>query len=217
MSIRWPLFCIAPALSALRTNLAAPLGAAPSARRGLARCARRAATIGLCSALFALGCGGGQYGFARTYSPLSAEAEHFEDAQQPTYQDLIREPNKYKEIEIGWFGVVNALEPAKGGKTRITLSLRAHQARHLCSEDASSSCRVTVSEASLATFTADVALSSADLEGKDRVWNGSLLKVYGKYTGEYSEETGPVIDVVYHRHWPRGTYVTTAARGSMRR
>ncbi|HEX6239439.1 MAG TPA: hypothetical protein VFZ61_01045 [Polyangiales bacterium] len=173
--------------------------------------------LGVSSAFFALGCGGGEYGFARTYHPLGAEAEHFEDAQQPTYQDLIREPNKYKDIEIGWFGVVNEVHADKSGKMRITLSLRAHQARHLCSEDSSSSCRVTVSEASLATFTADATLTSAEISGKDRVWVGSLLKVYGKYTGEYSEETGPVIDVVYHRHWPRGTYVTTAARGSMRR
>jgi hypothetical protein len=214
VSIRWPFLCTAPA----RSSAPDPqLAATRLAARSALRRAGPALAIGLFAGFFALGCGGGEYGFARTYSPLGAEAEHFDDAQQPTYQDLIREPNKYKEIEIGWFGVVTGLAPAAGGKTRVTLSLRAHQARHLCAEDSSSSCRVTVSEASLATFTADVTLSSAELTGKDRVWTGSLLKVYGKYTGEYTEETGPVIDVVYHRHWPRGTYVTTASRSSMRR
>jgi hypothetical protein len=169
------------------------------------------------AAFCAISCGGGEYGFARTYAPLGAEGTHFEQAQQPTYQDLIRDPNKYKEVEIGWFGVVTGMSAGPKGRTRIALSLRAHQARHLCSEESSSSCRVTVSEAPLANFTADVSLSSSEINGKERVWTGSLLKVYGTYTGEYSEETGPVIDVVYHRHWPRGTYVTTAARGSMRR
>lgn len=168
-------------------------------------------------ALLAGACGGGEYGFARTYSPTGPESSHFEQAQQPTYQDLIREPNKYKDVEIGWFGVVTGVANAPKGRTRLTLSLRAHQARHLCADESSSSCRVTVSEASIAVFTADVDLSAAERDGKDRLWNGSLVKVYGKYTGEYSEETGPVIDSVYHRHWPRGTYVTTAQRAAMRR
>ena len=197
----------------------APLDSnAARARFGFAR-ARHALCAWLLAgaACGAVACGGGEYGFARTYAPLGAEGTHFEQAQQPTYQDLVREPNKYKEVEIGWFGVVSGVAAGKNGRTRLTLSLRAHQARHLCSEESSASCRVTVSEASLATFTADIALSSSELNGKDRVWPGSLLKLYGYYTGEYSEETGPVIDVVYYRHWPRGTYVTTAARGAMRR
>jgi hypothetical protein len=176
----------------------------------------RCLALSLTLATMACG-GGGQYCFARTYSPLGSEGSHFEQAQQPTYQDLIREPNKYKEVEIGWFGVVTGMTNAPQGRTRLTLSLRAHQARHLCAEESSSSCRVTVSEASIATFTADVDLAASERDGKDRLWQGSLVKVYGKYTGEYSEETGPVINSVYHRHWPRGSYVTTAQRASMRR
>jgi hypothetical protein len=173
--------------------------------------------LGVFAGFAAFSCGGGEYGFARTYSPVGAEDSHFEEAQQPTYQDLIREPNRYKEIEIGWFGVVTGVQAGAKGKSRVTLSLRAHQARHLCSEDSSSSCRVTVSEGSIATFSADLQLRNSETAGQDRIWTGSLLKVYGKYTGEYSEETGPVIDVAYHRHWPRGTYVTTASRATMRR
>jgi hypothetical protein len=99
----------------------------------------------------------------------------------------------------------------------LTLNLRAHQARHLCTEDSRSSCRVTVSEAQLGVFTVDLVLKPEEVNGKERIWVGSLLKVYGTHSGEYSEETGPVLNVSYHRHWPRGFYVTTAARGSMRR
>lgn len=168
-------------------------------------------------AMSSAGCGAGEYGFARTYSPLGAEETHFEQAQQPSYQELVREPNKFGQTEIGWFGVVTGMESSKDGRTRVLLSLRAHQPRHLCSDESRSSCRVTVSETSLGSFIADVKLRPDESEGKDRVWQGSLLKVYGKYTGEYDEETGPVIDVSYHRHWPRGTFVTTAQRAAMRR
>ena len=159
----------------------------------------------------------GAYGFARTYKPLAAEHRHFDEAQQLTYQDLVREPNAYKTIEVGWFGVVTDMQTRPGGRTRLVLSLRAHQPRHLCSEESSSSCRVTVSSALLGTFSADVALKPEELSGQERIWVGSLLKIYGMPTGEYSEGTGPILDVKYYRHWPRGYYVTTAQRTEMRR
>jgi hypothetical protein len=162
-------------------------------------------------------CGGGEYGFARTYSPLPSEQTHFGQAEEATYQDLLRDPRRFEKTEVGWFGVVTNMGSAKDGRARVTLSLRAHQARHLCSEESSSSCRVTVSEASLGVFTVDLALKPEEINGKERVWVGSLLKVYGTHSGEFSEETGPVLNVSYYRHWPRGFYVTTAARGSMRR
>ena len=162
-------------------------------------------------------CGGGQYGFARTYSPLGAEQSHFKAAQEATYQDLVREPRRFEKTEVGWFGTVSNVDKAPDGRARLTLNLRAHQSRHLCTEDGSASCRVTVSEAQLGVFTVDLALKPDEISGQDRVWLGSLLKVYGTHSGEYSEETGPVLNVSYYRHWPRGYYVTTAARGSMRR
>jgi len=46
---------------------------------------------------------------------------------------------------------------------------------------------------------------------------GSLVKVYGHVMDAGNEETGPVIQAEHYRHWPHGTFVTTAARGSMRR
>jgi hypothetical protein len=162
-------------------------------------------------------CGGGQYGFARTYSPLASEQTHFDQAEEATYQDLLRDPRRFAKTEVGWFGTVSNVAAAADGRARLTLNLRAHQARHLCAEDSRSSCRVTVSEAQLGVFTVDLALKPDEINGKERIWVGSLLKVYGTHSGEYSEETGPVLNVSYYRHWPRGLYVTTAARGSMRR
>jgi hypothetical protein len=170
--------------------------------------------LGLC--LFSA-CGGGAHGFARTYKPLAGEQRHFEEAQQLTYQDLVREPNAYKNVEVGWFGVVTDMQTQPDGRTRLVLSLRAHQPRHLCSDESASSCRVTVSTTSLGTFSADLALKPAELAGKERIWQGSLLKIYGVPTGQSDESTGPILDVKYHRHWPRGYYVTTAQRAEMRR
>ena len=170
--------------------------------------------LGLC---WFAGCGGGSYGFSRTYQPLAGEQRHFDQARQLTYQDLVREPNAYKTVEVGWFGVVNELRNLSDGRTRLLLTLRSHQARHLCADESKSSCRVTISEAGLGTFSADLKLKASELEGQERVWHGSLLKIYGMPTGEYSEETGPVLEVTYYRHWPRGYYVTTAQRSAMRR
>lgn len=181
---------------------------------------RRAAApllaLAICTGALAA-CGGGQYGFARTYSPLTSEQTHFDKAEEATYQDVLRDPHRYEKTEVGWFGSVTNISPGAGGKTRLTLSLRAHQARHLCSDDGKSSCRVTVSEAQLGVFTVDLALTPDEQNGAERIWVGSLLKVYGTHSGEFSEETGPVLNVSYYRHWPRGYYVSTAARGSMRR
>jgi hypothetical protein len=168
-------------------------------------------------ALLAVGCGGGAYGFARTYKPLGSEQHHFDRAQQPTYQDVLRDPNAYAKVEIGWFGVVTEVQSRPDGRTRLVLALRAHQPRHQCSDESASSCRVTVSATSLGTFSADVSIKGSDREGPERIWVGSLLKVYGLPTGEYDETTGPVLDVKYYRHWPRGYYVTTAQRADMRR
>ena len=61
-------------------------------------------------------------------------------------------------------------------------------------------------------------MSPEDLvDGTERLWTGSLLKVYGHVTDAGTEETGPTIQVDHYRHFPHGTFVTTAAAGSMRR
>jgi hypothetical protein len=169
--------------------------------------------------ILAVGCGGGaSYNYARTYEPLSAEKAHLARSETPvSLEQVKRDPNGYKGDELGWFGVVTGMGDLSDGKTRLSLSLRAHQERHLCGDERGSSCRVTVSEKDLGPFTVDVALSPEEKLGQDRVWFGSLLRVYGHPTGEYDAEGGPLLDVTYFRHFPRGTYVTTASRGGMRR
>lgn len=179
------------------------------------RPAHRAACFAL---LAALGCGaGGPYNFARGYEPLSSEKPYYGAAQTASYEDVKRDPNAYRHAQLAWFGVVTGMRQLDDGRVRLGLSLRAHQPRHLCADESRRSCRVTVSEKDLGSFSVELALTPGETEGKERVWQGSLLKVYGSATGEYDDEGGPLLTARYHRHWPRGYYVTTAQREAMRR
>lgn len=164
------------------------------------------------------GCGGaGPYNYARTYEPLISERGHLERAQEIPYERVKSVPHDYKETELAWFGVVSAAHDLPDGRAQLKLAARTHQARHLCRDEYQDSCRLTVSESSPGEFTVRVALKPDEKQGKERVWVGSLLKVYGKPTGESDEQGDPVIEPAYYRHWPRGYYVTTAQRGAMKR
>jgi hypothetical protein len=167
--------------------------------------------------LWLAACGANQYNFARSYEPLADEQLHYDTAGVITYEEVKRDPNGFQTSEVAWFGVVTAVGDLPDGRTRLFLSLRSHQERHLCSDEREASCRVTVSARDLGPFSADVLLSKEEKLGTERVWVGSLVKIYGRPTGDYDDDGGPILDSKYHRHWPRGTYVTTAQRAGMRR
>ena len=96
--------------------------------------------------------------------------------------------------------------------------VRTHQDRHLCEDETEGSCRVTVSDRDGGPFSAVIALAPEDTAGENRVQTGSLLRVYGPLIpGQYDAQGGPVLRAQFYRHFPRGQYVTTAARGSWRR
>lgn len=168
-------------------------------------------------ALAAIACGGGNYGHTRTYEPLLSERPYMDRAQELGYEQVKRTPYDYKATLVAWFGVVERMDRLPDGRNQLRLGYRVHQARHLCKDEYQDSCRVTVSESSVGDFVARVRLTEAELNGDERVWVGSLLKVYGTPTGDYDERGDPVLEVSYHRHWPRGRFVTTAQRGAMKR
>lgn len=173
----------------------------------------RAFFVGAISAVFA-GCGGGgQYGYAPEYAPLSSEDSHMEAVTEVSYEDIRRDPADYASVTVGWFGVVTAV--LEGGAVEMTY--RTLAARNLCRDERDSSCRVTVSERAGGPFTARLQMRPEDLDGENRLWIGSLVKAYGSPQGDFDENGGPIIQADYYRHWPRGTYVTTGSRGNMRR
>jgi hypothetical protein len=169
------------------------------------------------SALCVSACGGNQYGFSRTYEPLISERAHLEKAQELPLEDVRKAPYDFKNVEVAWFGVVQSIHELEGGRTELNLAGRVHQARHLCKDEYADSCRMTVSESSPGNFVARLKLNADERTGKERVWVGSLLKIYGTPTGDYDERGDVIVDTSYHRHWPRGYYVTTAQRGAMTR
>jgi len=162
-------------------------------------------------------CGGGQYGYDREYVTHGDEDPYMERVAQVSYEDVRRDPADYRSSLLGWFAVVTSVERDAGNRTLIHGTHRIHQARHLCSDETSGSCRVTVSDRASGPFTAVVDIRPEDREGEERLWGGSLVKIYGSPTGEFDTEGGPILDGEFYRHWPRGTYVTTGASGSMRR
>lgn len=166
------------------------------------------------------GCGAGRYGHARTYQPWGDEAQYLNRAVDLSYEEVRRFPERHASELIGWFGIVREIEALdqESGEARLELQLHAHQDRHLCSERSPDSCRVTVSDRGLGPFTVLLHVRPEDLRsGPERLWTGSLLKVYGHVMDGGTDESGPIIQVDWYRHWPHGHYVTTAARGAMRR
>ncbi len=162
-------------------------------------------------------CGAGQYGYDREYVPLGDEDAYIGNTTDVSYEDVRRDPADFRSATVGWFGVVTSVERGTNGRTLVHATHRIHQTRHLCGDETAGSCRVTVSDRESGPFTAVVQIHPEDREGEARLWAGSLVKVYGSPTGEFDTEGGPMIEAEYYRHWPRGTYVTTGAAGSMRR
>jgi len=177
----------------------------------------RTVLVAIVAALGLAGCGANTWGYARYYEPLDDE-ESFSNAPEPIYLDVQRDPAAYSTSPIGWFGVVREVIPQDDGTVLVRMNQRAHVDRHLCFERSEDTCRVTVSERSGGPFSARVQLrGGTDSEGTNQVQRESLLRIYGRVTGDYDEDGGPFLSVEYYRHWPRGQWVDTSQQAVMRR
>lgn len=175
--------------------------------------------VGLLLAGAIAGCGGNRYSYARTYQPYGDEGPFLERAVELSYQDVRRFPDRHSEALIAWWGTVSAIDElnAATGEARLTLQYRTYRERHLCQDERDHTCRVTVSQRTIGPFQVLMTVRPEDLvDGTERLWTGSLLKVYGRVTDAGTEESGPTLTVEHYRHFPHGTFVTTAAAGSMR-
>jgi len=163
-------------------------------------------------------CGANQWGYAPEYAPLGAEEGYLEQEVELSYEEVRRDPAAYQGRMLGWFGVVKAMQPATGSdRPLVTMTLRFHQPRHLCSDHTDGSCRVTISAKEGGSFSANLKLRPEDISGVNRLHEGSLVKIYGSPLVEYDAEGGPMVEVAYYRHWPHGKYVATTNAGNMRR
>ncbi len=199
----------APTLTARRLNTA----------RRLKSALQLSAVACLSAACFsAVGCSSaGPYGHSRVYSPLPAERTALEDATEYDPVMATRSPEAWQGKAISLFGVVMHRDAGQGGTSQLKLSLRTLEPRNLCEEEAEDSCRVTISDREHAVVHAHVALSGDDDLGRYSVGGGSLVRLVGQLTDDFSEDGTPIIRATYYRHWPRGFYVTTAERDRMRR
>ena len=165
----------------------------------------------------ALGCGGSRYGYARQYETADGESAYLTRSVDAAYEE-VRRARPEDQPFVGWFGVVTSTPEVSGGVARMRMSLRTHQERHLCRTEYADSCRVTVTERELGTYTVQIPIRAEDTrEDQTRLGPGSLLRVYGRSAGEQDASGDPVIVAEWYRHWPRFTYVTTGSAGSMRR
>ncbi|MGD8858756.1 MAG: hypothetical protein PVI30_02020 [Myxococcales bacterium] len=162
-------------------------------------------------------CGGNPYGYAPEYAPLSEEQPYLERGKAYSYEEVRRNPSAYEDQTVAWFGIVTDVQQRSADRALVSMKLHFHQSRHLCADQFDSSCRVTISEKEGGPFSALITLRPEDRDGRDRVYAGSLLKVYGPPTVDYDDNGGPILRADYYRHWPRGTYVTTGRRTNMRR
>ncbi|MBX3182975.1 MAG: hypothetical protein KIT72_17715 [Polyangiaceae bacterium] len=194
----------------LATHLSTRVGAA--LHLGAAACLSAAVCFSM------LGCSSaGPYGHSRVYSPLAAERAALEGAVEYDPVMATRNPEAWQGKPISLFGVVVSRDAGSGGTSQLKLSLRTLEPRNLCEEEAEDSCRVTVSDREHAVVHAHVALSGDDDLGRYSVGGGSLVRLVGELTDDFSEDGTPLFRATYYRHWPRGFYVTTADRGRMRR
>jgi hypothetical protein len=190
-------------------------GRPPSSASALAMRSLRGLTVcGLCAA--AVSCGSaGPYGHARYYAPIAGETDAVASAREydPVMAD--RDPDEWGKTPVGLFAIVTHGSAQPDGTTSVDLSLRRLADRNLCETAEEDSCRVTVTEREFGTLRAVFVARAEERLGDEALGAGSLLRLVGTIKRDSSGRH--YLEATYHRHWPRGTYVTTASRGSMRR
>ena len=167
--------------------------------------------------LFVTACSSaGPYGFSRTYSPLSAEADAAEGARDYDPVMVERDKADWKKAKISVFGIVQKRSEGPAGMAYVTLSVRTLEVRNLCESLDEQTCRVTVGQHEFAVVHALLKLAPGDDIGEKSLNRGSLVRVVGKLTDEVDPEDGTsVLKADYYRHWPRNFFVTTASRPDM--
>jgi len=170
-------------------------------------------------ALVLPGCsGGGQYGHAVNYVPLSDEEKATKTAKEYDPVMFQRQPDQWRGKPVALFGIVTNRGSGPGGTAYVTLSVRRLEPRNACESHADEdTCRVTVSDADFGLVHVQVVAHGDDDVGEHSIGGGSLLRLVGTF-GEETDpnDGGAIMRATYYRHWPRGFYVTKQAAQQMR-
>ncbi len=165
-----------------------------------------------------LGCAASnQYGHAPDYVPLPEETRAAQGSVDYDPVMSLRTPEHWGAQPVRLFGVVKTGERAADGSHTFLVSVRTLAERNLCENEASDSCRVTVSDKEFDSIRVTMQVPREKLEGEEALGSGSLVRLVGKLEPDAERPNHPKMRVDYFRHWPRGFFVTTAARDRMRR
>jgi hypothetical protein len=162
-------------------------------------------------ALLLVSCAGaGPWGHAPEYAPLPGEEQAVEGARDLDLVMAQREPQEWTREPVRFFGVV--IKGKSGDPALLDVGVRALAPRNLCDAPESESCRVTVTDKNFGTLRVSLQMTA---EEKTSMTSGSLLRIVGMLK---PDEDGKLMAVAtWHRHWPRGHYVTESFRQEMRR
>lgn len=164
------------------------------------------------------GChGGGPYGHAVGYVPVSDEEKAVSGAREYDPVMYGRQQEEWRDKPVVLFGIVTNRGSGQGG-AYLTMSVRRLAPRNLCDNaNDEDTCRVTVSDTEFGSVHAIVAFGGEDDVGEHSVGVGSLLRVVGTLGQDVDpNDAAPVMRARYYRHWPRGFFVTQAAAATMR-
>jgi hypothetical protein len=169
-------------------------------------------------ALAVTSCSAGPYGHAPQYAPRSDEAGAIAGAREYDPIMFARQPDEWRKGNVVLFGVVTNRGAGPGGGSYLALSVRRLEPRNLCENmNDNDTCRVTVSDRDFGVVHALVRLSGEDDVGEHSVGAGSLVRLVGKFGEDVDpNDGGAILRATWYRHWPRYSFVTSAARGQMR-
>jgi len=171
-----------------------------------------------CATSALAGCSAGPYGHSPVYAPRGEETAALAGAREYDPVMFSRQPDEWRKGKVVLFGVVTNRGSGPGGSSYLALSVRRLEPRNLC-ENANDddTCRVTVSDRDFGVLHALVKLTGEDDFGEHSVGAGSLVRLVGTFGEDVDpNDGGAILRASWHRHWPRYSFVTSAARGQMR-
>jgi hypothetical protein len=164
--------------------------------------------LALSTSLLACG-GGGRWGYARSYKPLSEEESALSGAKELDAPMAALKPEAWRGQKVKFFMVVTDRKQGPGGAAYLTGKTHTLNEINNCENKYDDdTCRVTIKPTGHETVHAIVRLKADDDAGALRVGTGSLVRVIGNLTEATDADDGKlVVQTAFYRQWPIGYYV----------